>query len=83
MPVTLTLSDGKKAEIREGFGRDLRKAQVMAGKDAGALVPSLVSVLTTVDGQHIVPEDLDNMPLADVFVLQKAISDFFPDAQQP
>jgi hypothetical protein len=68
---TITLPGGKVATIRKGTGKDLRMAQRMVGNDSDptAIGFALIARLTEIDGQTIVFEDVDLMPLADVLML--------------
>ena len=68
----LSLPSGKPAAIRKGFGRDLMRAQRVAGPDADptAVVFALIAELVEVDGRRIVYEDVLAMDLEDVLTLQ-------------
>jgi hypothetical protein len=72
----LILPSGKNATIRKGFGRDLMRAQRVAGpsSDPSAVVFALIAELAEVDGARIVYEDLLTMDLSDVLVLQAEVA---------
>jgi hypothetical protein len=65
----VTLRDGKIALIKVGKGRHARKAQTLAAdsKDdkGGAYLSILMSLLVTIDGKSVVPEDLDDLDIRD------------------
>jgi hypothetical protein len=66
------LPSGRSAAIRKGIGRDLMRAQRVAGPsaDAAAVVFALIAELVEIDGNKIVYEDVLVMDLEDVFALQ-------------
>ena len=70
-PDTLTLSDGRRATIRRGKGRDLLAAARMAGgQEPMAIAFGLVARLVTIEGQALTIEDVEDMDLGDVTALQ-------------
>ena len=77
------LPSGKTASIRKGFGRDLMRAQRVAGPagDSAAVIFALIAELTEVDGERIVYEDLLAMELNDVLALQAEVAG--PNFQDP
>jgi hypothetical protein len=79
----LSLPSGKRAAIRKGFGRDLMRAQRVAGLDAepGAVVFALIAELAEVDGRRILFEDVLAMELEDVLLLQGEV--IGPNFQSP
>ncbi len=71
---TIDLPSGSRAEVRNGHGRDLMRAQRAAvGGDASAVIFALIAELTRVDGRRIVYEEVLEMDLADVMVLQDEV----------
>lgn len=62
---SVTLSDGRVATVREGFGADLMKALKLASGDADAVQFSLAAVLTKIDGKPVIYEDFLLMKLPD------------------
>lgn len=72
----LLLPSGKRAAIRKGFGRDLMRAQRVAGasSDPTAVVFALIAELAEIDGARIVYEDLLAMDLNDVLALQAEVA---------
>ncbi|HLW71355.1 MAG TPA: hypothetical protein VKS22_12120 [Candidatus Binataceae bacterium] len=65
----ITLPSGRKAVIREGFGRDLMRAQKVA-KTVDEIPMALVAQLVEIDGAAVLYEDLLDMNLPDVLMLQ-------------
>ena len=70
----ITLSDGKKAEMTPGTGRDLIEAQRIAGGSQDQLALALASRLLRVGGKPIVYEDLLDWPLVDVVAAIDALN---------
>jgi len=64
------LSDGRKAVIRKGKGRDVKAAMRVSGADSSIYLFALIAQLTTIEGNAIVMEDLEDMGMADVTKLQ-------------
>jgi hypothetical protein len=73
---TLVLPSGKSAAIRKGFGRDLMRAQRVAGpsSDPTAVIFALIAELVEIDGSKMVYEDLLAMELGDVLSLQAEVA---------
>jgi hypothetical protein len=69
-----TLTNGKKAEVTAGTGRDLIEAQRLAAGSHEQLIIALASRLLRVDGKPILYEDLLDWPMADVLVAIDAIN---------
>jgi len=67
---TITLSDGRVAEIRKGKGRDAMKAQRVSGTDISKFFPALMAELVTIGGQPMVMEDFEELDLQDFLTLQ-------------
>lgn len=68
------LPSGKHAEISEGRGRDLRMAAKMTnGTDEFDFMFCLISVLCKVDGRRVLPEDIEDLSLADLTAIQAAL----------
>jgi hypothetical protein len=78
----LTLSDGRKAVIKAGKGRDLLNAQRKA-KSSEEVMWSLLGELLEVDGKKIPFEDLLEMPLGDIMALMAELSDGFANLPFP
>ena len=68
----LTLSDGRRAELRAAKGRDL-VAGARRTDDANAIALAVASQVLTVAGEPVLYEDLLDWPLADVLAVQTAI----------
>lgn len=66
----IKLSDGRTAEVRAGKGRDAMKAQRVSGADMSKFFPALMAELVTIDGQALVMEDFEELPLQDFLTLQ-------------
>ncbi len=79
----LSLPSGKRAAIRKGFGRDLMRAQRVAGPEADptAVVFALIAELVEVDGRGLIYEDVLAMDLEDVLTLQGEVVG--PNLQNP
>jgi hypothetical protein len=79
----LSLPSGKRAAIRKGFGRDLMRAQRVAGPEADptAVVFALIAELVEIDGHRIVFEDVLAIDLEDVLTLQSEV--IGPNFQNP
>lgn len=73
---TLGLPSGRSASIRKGFGRDLMRAQRVAGPtaDPAAVVFALIAELVEIDGGRVMYEDVLGMDLGDVLVLQAEVA---------
>ena len=72
----LVLPSGKSALIRKGYGRDLMRAQRVAGpsSDPTAVIFALIAELVEIDGSRMVYEDLLAMDLGDVLTLQAEVA---------
>jgi hypothetical protein len=72
----LVLPSGRNATIRKGFGRDLMRAQRVAGSssDPTAVVFALIAELAEIDGEKVLYEDLLAMDLNDVLALQAEVA---------
>jgi len=64
------LSDGRKAVIRKGKGKDVKAAMRVADSDSSAYMFAMMAALTTIEGNVIVAEDLEEMDMKDVMTLQ-------------
>lgn len=71
----ITLSDGRKAIVADGKGKHARDATRMADGDQSKYMGCLMAQLITIDGNKIVPEDLDEMPLKDYMALNVIFAD--------
>jgi hypothetical protein len=58
MATQIQLSDGRTAEIRKFKGRDMVKAQKLAGKDTEMIPPYVCAMVTTIDGKPVMVEHL-------------------------
>lgn len=72
----VVLPSGRSASIRRGVGRDLMRAQRVAGAsaDPSAVVFALIAELVEIDGKRVVYEDVLGMELPDVLVLQAEVA---------
>jgi len=70
-----TLPSGKVAVIKEGKGLHARNAIKMCDGDMSLYLSALMSQLITIDGNPIVMEDLDEMPMQDYMKLQSEFAD--------
>lgn len=61
----ITLSNGKTAVCRPAKGKDVMKAQRLMDGDAEKMLPALISVCTTIDGQMLTIEEQEEMPAGD------------------
>lgn len=78
----LTLSDGRKAVIKAGKGRDLLNAQRKA-KSSEEVMWSLLGELLEIDGKKIPFEDLLEMDLKDIMMLMAELSGGFANLPFP
>jgi hypothetical protein len=60
-------------QIRRGKGKDWIEAQMAAAQDQKALIPTLVRLLVTVNGQPLIPEFFMELDMEDAFVLQNEV----------
>lgn len=72
MAKTLTLSDGRVAELRDAKGRDLVAAAKLTD-DPNALSLALAAQVLTIEGVPVVFEDLLEWPLRDAVAAQGAM----------
>ncbi len=73
---TITLpSSGKVATVRKGKGKDMRIAarNVNPAQDPIGYAMALAAQLTEIDGQPVLPEDLDEMEMDDVGAIMSAL----------
>jgi len=80
---TFTLPSGKTAAVRKAFGRDVRKARVMANSQPEMFAPALASVLMTIDEKPFAMEEMDDMDMEDYLIIEFEISELFPNFQTP
>lgn len=68
---TVELPSGRTASIRKGKGRDLIQASRMAGgaSDGIKISMAIIAVLTLIDGEPLVIEQVEDMDLNDVMKL--------------
>lgn len=77
------LPSGKVAVIEEGKGRHVRQAQRMSEGDASMYMNCMMSLLVTVDGKKMVPEDFDDLASNDYVELLAKMSEInFTSAQR-
>lgn len=74
-PIEIKLPSGKVASVREFKGRDAMQAQKRIGTDTEKYIPTLIAMTTTIDGQPIVVEDLEEMDGRDYMKLFTAFSE--------
>jgi len=65
----ITLSDGRKAVVRKGYGRDLREAMRRGKMDPTQIQFELIAVLSTIDGKPVFSDELMDMSIEDVTAL--------------
>jgi hypothetical protein len=73
----IILSDGRKAVIKDGKGRDLFEAMRLAS-EPGEISKMLLVRLVEIDGKAITEDDIDELPLPDAVKLLDAMSDLLP-----
>jgi hypothetical protein len=74
MAKEITLPSGKIAKIKEGKGKDLFWA-LSNSTGQHEVIKLLIVRLTEIDGKPITEDDLEELPLADVMVLMKEITE--------
>lgn len=74
-PKQVTLSDGRVATIIKGKGKHARKALMQADGKGDEYLSLLMASLVEIDGKKIVPEDLDELDMADYMAIQTAFAD--------
>jgi hypothetical protein len=72
---TITLPSGAVAVIRQGKGRDVRQAQKMSDGDTSLYMNCLMSLLVTINGNLLVPEDFDELSMKDYTELMSSVAD--------
>jgi hypothetical protein len=72
---TITLPSGKTAVIEHFKGKHVRTAQQIADGDSTKILFALIAQLTTIDGEPVVMEDLDEMHGPDVMKLMAEFSE--------
>lgn len=80
---TFKLPSGRTATIRKAFGRDVRKARVMAAGQPEMFTPALASVLMTIDGEPFAMEDMDDMEMSDYLAIELETAELFPNFPTP
>lgn len=66
---TITLPSGKTAVIHPFKGKHIREASRIADGDSTKIIFALISMLTTIDGEPILMEDMDEMDGRDAMKL--------------
>ncbi len=79
----LTLSDGRKAVIMKGTGRDLLNAQRKGNNSASEIQWALLAEITEIDGKKQPWENYLDLPLEDVIMLFTEFSELFGNFQSP
>lgn len=69
------LPSGRIAVIGEFKGRHVREAQRVSDGASDKYLFALIAMLTTIDGQPVLMEDLDEMPGGDVMKLMGEFSE--------
>lgn len=78
MKKEIKLSNGKKATIQEGKGKDLFWAQRNAS-DPSDIIKLLMVRLIKINGEPITEEILDELPIGDVMLLIREFTEtYFP-----
>lgn len=80
MSKEITLPSGKKAIVGEFKGKHIREAQRIAEGKQDMFMFALISLTSTIDGQTVVAEDLDEMDGMDVLALMGEFSENFMSA---
>lgn len=70
----IVLPSGKIAIIEDFKGRHIREAQRVSEGDPGKFIFAMIAATTTIGGQPILLEDLDEMDGRDVLKLQTEFS---------
>jgi hypothetical protein len=69
MEKEIKLPSGKVATIAPFKGKHVREAQRIADGDTSMIMFAMIALTTTIDGQAVVAEDLDEMDGQDVLAL--------------
>lgn len=75
MAKEIKLPSGKVVTIGDFKGKHIREAQRISQGEQDKFLFALISLTSTIDGQPIVVEDLDDMDGADVLKLMAEFSD--------
>jgi hypothetical protein len=81
--VELTLSDGRKVEIKKGKGHDVLQASMLM-KSQEELPSILAALLTNIDGKRIQVEELLDLDIPDYLMVMDAfgrINPLFPQGK--
>lgn len=73
--LTFDLPSGRKCIIKKGKGKNITEAMKTAGKEGERFLFAMICQLTTVDGNPIVIEDLEEMELKDAMDIQTKFSE--------
>lgn len=73
--IELTLSTGALCKVVALKGRDMVQAQRVADGDQAKIMFALTAIATTINGQQIVVEELEDMPLSDALKIQQAFGE--------
>jgi tryptophanase len=63
------LPSGRKASVAPFKGKHIKMAQRIVGEDSENIIYAIIALLTTIDGQPVVMEDMDEMPGQDLLKL--------------
>lgn len=69
----VTLVDGRTARVRPGYTKDMLRAARVASDEASVQF-ALIAVLTTIDGEALLFEDLLELPIADFEALYSEVN---------
>ena len=72
---TIKLRSGKIVSVFAGKGRDMSEASRLIKGDTARLPAALMARLVTVDGNKMVMEDYEDLPMTDYMAIQEVMSD--------
>ena len=64
------LPSGKTATIFEGFGYHSNQAMEIAGANSGGYLNALMSLLVTIDGDKLRPDEFEQMKIKDYLAIK-------------
>lgn len=74
-PIKVELSDNRVLIMRaDGKGRDLAEAQKRSAGSSEMIAPALISILSTVDGNPIFPDQVLDLPIGDYLAVLEAFN---------
>lgn len=80
-PKEVNLPSGVKAIINPFKGKDIRKAQAIAGDDSSKILFAIIALTIAIDGKGVTAEEIDEMDGMDVLELMKAFGTNFTPRQ--